>query len=70
MVGLHSFEFAAGQPAVVSADLPVASRVKRASRAEPYLALAIELDAAVLLDLAAAQRSKQCRSGGPGGAGR
>ena len=61
-VGPHGFEFAAGQSAVVSADVPAVSRVTRASRAEPYLALAIELDAAVLLDLAA-------QLGGPSGAG-
>ena len=52
-VGPDTYEFAAGQSAIVSADVPVVSRVTRASRAEPYLALAIELDTSVLLDLAA-----------------
>ena len=32
--------------------MPVVSRITRASRAEPYLALAVELDVTVLLDLA------------------
>lgn len=52
-VGLDTYEFAAEQSAIVRADVPVVSRIVRASRAEPYLALAIELDMAVLLDLGA-----------------
>ena len=52
-VGLDTYEFAAGQSAIVRADVPVVSRIVRASRAEPYLALAIELDTAVLFDLGA-----------------
>ena len=49
--GPGTYEFTAGQSVIVSADVPVASRITRASRAEPYLALGIELDMAVLLDL-------------------
>lgn len=52
-VGPGTYDFAAGQSAIVSADVPAVSRITRASRTEPYLALAIELDTAVLLDLAA-----------------
>jgi len=51
-VGTEAHAFAAGQSALVSADVPVVSRVTRASRGEPYLAVAVELDPAVLLDLA------------------
>ena len=51
-VGQDTYTFSAGQSALVSADVPVVSRITRASRAEPYLALAIELDMALLLDLA------------------
>ncbi len=51
--GPETYTFAAGQSALVSADVPVVSRITRASRAEPYLALAVELDMAVLLDLSA-----------------
>ncbi len=49
--GPETYTFAAGQSALVSADVPVMSRITRASRTEPYLALAIELDMTVLLDL-------------------
>ncbi len=52
-VGQHTYEFAAGQSAIVGADVPVVSRITRASRSEPYLALAIELDVTLLLDLSA-----------------
>lgn len=51
-VGVDTYEFAAGHSAIVSADVPTVSRITRASRAEPYLALAVELDTATLLDLA------------------
>lgn len=61
-VGPDTYEFAAGQSAIVGADVPAVSRVTRASRAEPYLALAIDLDTAVLLDLAS-------QLGTPDGAG-
>ncbi len=62
MVGQGTYDFAAGQSAIVSADVPVVSRITQASRAEPYLALAIELDTTVLLDLSA-------QIGGPNDAG-
>ncbi len=52
-VGPDSYEFAAGQSAIISADVPAVSRITQASRAKPYVALAIELDMAVLLDLSA-----------------
>lgn len=60
-VGPDTYLFVAGQSAVVSADVPAVSRITRASRTEPYLALAVELDAAVLLELSA-------QAGGPNGA--
>ena len=52
MVGPDTHEFAAGKSAVVTTHVPVVSRITRASRAEPYLALAIELDVPILVDLA------------------
>ena len=49
--GPDTYTFVAGQTALVIADVPVVSRVTRASRTEPYLAMAVELDTALLLDL-------------------
>lgn len=43
---------AEGQAVVVSADLPVTGQVVTASRERPYIALAIELDMALLSELA------------------
>ena len=51
-VGPDTHEFAAGQSAIISANVPVVSCIVRASRTEPYLALAVELDMPILLDLA------------------
>lgn len=53
-VGTQTHVFAQGQSALVNADIPVLSRVTRATRTEPYLAVALELDPALLLDLAPA----------------
>jgi AraC-like DNA-binding protein len=44
-------EFAAGQSAIVSVDLPVMGRIARASVAEPYLALAVGLDMQVMQEV-------------------
>jgi len=52
-VGTDTYSFAAGQSAIVSADVPVVSRITQASRAEPYLAVAVDLDMSLLLDLSA-----------------
>ena len=52
--GPHTHVFAQGQSALVNADIPVLSRVTRATRTHPYLAVALELDPALLLDLAPA----------------
>jgi AraC-like DNA-binding protein len=58
----------AGQSVIVSADLPVVGRIVQASRREPYLAIAIELEMTMLRELAAqlggvaAQRPSETRS--------
>ncbi len=57
--------FSAGQSALVTADVPAVSRVTRASRAEPYLAVAVELEAAVLLELAEAVPCAGASTPGP-----
>lgn len=42
----------AGQSVVVSTDVPIVARVVSATRAEPYLALALDLDMGVIRELA------------------
>ena len=50
-VGTTIYNFAAGQSAIVSADVPVVSRITQASRSEPYLAVAVDLDMGLLSEL-------------------
>ncbi|MDX3926198.1 MAG: AraC family transcriptional regulator [Shinella sp.] len=51
-VGREQRLFSAGQSVIVSADMPVDGRIVRASRNEPYLAVAVELQLTVLRELA------------------
>lgn len=44
-------EFAAGQSLIVSHDLPVTSRITKASSEEPYLALVLAIDMSILRSL-------------------
>lgn len=48
----RGFDFAAGQSLLITADVPIVSQVTRASPSAPYLSLVMELDAAVIADLA------------------
>src|SRR5690606_39820431 len=51
--GTRELEFAAGDSLVVTADVPATSRIVRASAAEPYYAVAVLLDPALIADLGA-----------------
>lgn len=52
-VGREQRTFSAGQSVIVSADMPVVGRIVQASRTEPYLAVAVELQLGVLGELTA-----------------
>lgn len=52
-VGREERTFSAGQSAIVSIDMPVTTRIEQASRGEPYLAVAVEIEMAILSDVAA-----------------
>ncbi|MBS1210771.1 MAG: AraC family transcriptional regulator [Proteobacteria bacterium] len=52
-LGDEIFEYEAGQSLITTVDLPVVSYVTRASSAEPYLGMWLELDARVIAQLAA-----------------
>jgi len=56
---------AEGQAIIVSADLPVTGQVVTASRERPYIALAIELDMALLSELAHQLREVSAASAPP-----
>lgn len=53
MVGDDVYTYEGGQVAVYSIDIPVAAQVTRASHAEPYLVLRIDLDPERITELAA-----------------
>lgn len=53
MLGGEIFDYGPGQTLVTSIDVPVVSHVIRASRAEPYIGLRMELDSRVVARLAA-----------------
>jgi AraC-like DNA-binding protein len=52
IVGTHERTFHQGQSVIVSADMPVTGRIVQASRTEPYLAVAVELDMSLLREIA------------------
>jgi AraC-like DNA-binding protein len=52
-VGKEERVFSAGQSVIVGADMPVVGRIVQASRSEPYLAIAVELEMTVLREVAA-----------------
>jgi len=51
MAGDQVLDFAAGQSLIVNIDVPAIGRITRATRQAPYLAVAFELDMAVLRGL-------------------
>jgi AraC-like DNA-binding protein len=51
-MGSQGFTFSAGDSLLITADVPTVSQIMRASVAAPYFALALDLDPAVIADLA------------------
>jgi len=52
-MGTDEFVFSAGDSLLIAADVPTTSQITRASVAAPYLSLVLELDFAVVAELAA-----------------
>lgn len=52
MIGEDGYSYGAAQVAVFSVDIPVAAQITRATPAEPYLTLKIDLDPQKITDLA------------------
>jgi len=50
-MGTRDFSFGPGASLLITADVPTVSQVTRASAAEPYLSLVVELDSVVIADL-------------------
>jgi AraC-like DNA-binding protein len=56
--GARSYDFHPGDSLLITADVPTVSQIVRASLAEPYLALVLELDPAIIAELAAQMSDK------------
>lgn len=56
-LGSQVFDFAAGESLLITADVPTVSQITRASAATPYLSLVLELDLAVIANLAAEMKA-------------
>lgn len=64
-MGTQTFAFHAGDSMLITADVPTVSQVTRASVAQPYLSLVVDLDLAVIAELAAQMRTAPPADGGP-----
>lgn len=56
-MGRQAFAFTAGNSLLITADVPTVSQITRASVAAPYLSLVLELDPAVIAELAVEMRA-------------
>lgn len=63
--GAHSHEFGAGETLLIAADVPIVSQITRATHAEPYLSLVLELDPAVIAELVGEMASLPSVDGAP-----
>ena len=59
--GRRRFAFGAGDSLLITADVPTVSQITRASAAAPYLSLVLELDPAVIAELAVEGRLRARR---------
>ncbi len=64
-MGAQAFAFAAGDSLLITADVPTVSQITRASVAAPYLSLVLELDPAVIADLAVRMKAELAADGAP-----
>jgi len=64
-MGNRTFTFRAGDSLLITADVPTVSRVSRASITLPYFSLVLDLDPAVIADLAVEMKAVPIAEGAP-----
>ncbi|WP_028238949.1 AraC family transcriptional regulator [Stutzerimonas azotifigens] len=64
-MGAQVFTFGAGDSLLISADVPIVSQITRASLGAPYLSLVLELDQALIADLAMEMSAQSDADGSP-----
>jgi AraC-like DNA-binding protein len=64
-MGAQDFAFSAGDSLLIAADVPTVSQITRASVAAPYLSIVLDLDAALIADLAMEMKAVLVGDDGP-----
>lgn len=64
-MGTRGFAFGAGESLLITADVPTVSQITRASFAAPYYSVALELDPAVIAELAAEMKAVEAADDTP-----
>jgi AraC-like DNA-binding protein len=64
-MGNRAFTFSAGDSLLITADVPTMSRITRASIAVPYFSLVLDLDPAVIAELAVEMKAAPIAAGAP-----
>jgi AraC-like DNA-binding protein len=64
-MGNRAFTFRAGDSLLITADVPTVSQVTRASITQPYFSLVLDLDPAVIADLAVEMKAVPIAEGAP-----
>jgi AraC-like DNA-binding protein len=64
-MGTQGFAFGAGESLLITADVPTVSQITRASPAAPYYSFVLELDPAVIAELAAEMKAVQVTDDAP-----
>ncbi|WP_260580300.1 AraC family transcriptional regulator [Sphingopyxis sp. PET50] len=64
-MGTQGFAFGAGESLLITADVPTVSQIIRASPAAPYYSFVLELDPAVIAELAAGMKAVQAADDAP-----
>ncbi|WGF88240.1 AraC family transcriptional regulator N-terminal domain-containing protein [Marinivivus vitaminiproducens] len=64
-MGSQAFTFGAGDSLLITADVPTVSQITRASSAAPYVSLVLDLDLAVIADLAVEMETVPVADGSP-----
>ncbi len=66
-LGIQTFAFGAGDSLLITADVPTVSQITNASVAEPYFSIVLELEPAVIADVASQIRAVPDAVGAPVG---
>lgn len=64
-MGKDTFDFSSGDSLLITADVPTVSQITRASAAEPYFSLVLDLDLTAIAELALEMKLRPVSQGAP-----